>query len=210
VPIYKLHSFSIIDKSITINQFYYFTRHHINITRPFTFTKMPPTTRRSTGSVRGRSAPARGQSTLSFSNRVTKSVPKSAKKGVISASVAKVKLPEETQQPKTEEVEEIVIDEPEVEEPVEDESEPEVEAVPEKSDSELRAERISDGQISRYWKGLEAQRKAPRVHMEDLTLSEKVLRYFDVSSQYGVSKSLTKLSFVSVTDFNSPALECLA
>lgn len=160
---------------------------------------MPPTTRRSTGSVRGRAAPARGQSILSFSNRVTKSVPKSAKKGAISASVAKVKLPEETQQPKSEEVEDIVIDEPEVEEPVEisteEESEPEVEAVPEKSDAELRAERISDSQINKYWRGLEAQRKAPRVHQEDLTPSEKVLRYFDVSSQYGVSKSLKDPKF---------------
>lgn len=115
--------------------------------------------------------------------------------------MAKVKLPEETQQPKSEEVEDIVIDEPEVEEPVEvtaeEESEPEVEAVPEKSDAELRAERISDAQISKYWRGLEAQRKAPRVHQEDLTLSEKVLRYFDVSSQYGVSGTLKdpKLAF---------------
>ena len=118
-------------------------------------------------------------------------MPKSAKKGTISASVGKAKLPEETQEPKVEEVEEIVVDEPKVEEPVEvpaeEESEPEVEAVPERPEAEVRAEKIPDAQISKYWREVEAQRKAPRVHQQELTLSEKVLRYFDVSSQYGVS-----------------------
>lgn len=114
-------------------------------------------------------------------------MPKSTKKAVLAPSLAKVEVPQETKQPKKEEVEEIVIDEPEVEEPVEEESEPVVEAVPEKSEAELRAEKISDAQINKYWRGLEAERIAPRVHQEDLSLSEKVLRYFDMSSQYGVS-----------------------
>ncbi|CAM1504013.1 Fc.00g016040.m01.CDS01 [Cosmosporella sp. VM-42] len=146
-----------------------------------------PTTRRSTGSVRGRPAPAKGQSTLlSFSNRVTKSVPKDAKKAIIAPSVAKVELPQEGKQTNEDEVKEVVIDEPEPAEPEEEEgSEAEVEAVPEKSDAELRAEKITEVQISKYWKSLENQRKAPRVHQQGLSLSEKVLRYFDVSSQYG-------------------------
>lgn len=150
---------------------------------------MPPSTRRSTGSVRGRGAPAKGQSTLlSFSNRVTKSVPKDTKKAVLAPSVAKVEVPQETKQSRKKEVEEIAIDEPEAAEPEEEEeSEPVVEAVPEKPEAELRAEKISDAQINKYWRELESQRIAPRVHQEDLSLSEKVLRYFDVSSQYGVS-----------------------
>ena len=128
-------------------------------------------------------------------------MPKDTKKVVDAPSVAKVELPQE---PKEEEVEEVSIDEPETVEPeVEEESEPEVEALPEKSDAELRAERITDVQIGKYWRSLEKQRKAPRVHQQGLTLSEKVLRYFDVSSQYGVS-SITAIGSVA-----SPELDQL-
>lgn len=147
-----------------------------------------PTARRSTGSVRGRGVPAKGQSTLlSFSNRVTKGIPQDTKKAVIATpSVAKVEVPPETKQT-NDEVQDVVVDEVHVEEPeVEEDSEPEVEAEPEKSDAELRAERISDAQINKYWQSIEKQRIAPRVHQEGLSVSEKVLRYFDVSSQYGV------------------------
>jgi hypothetical protein len=57
----------------------------------------------------------------------------------------------------------------------------------EKTEAQARAEKISDAQIKRYWKGVEDVRIARRVHQEELGLPEKVLRYFDVSSQYGVS-----------------------
>lgn len=73
---------------------------------------------------------------------------------------------------------------------VEPEPEAEVEEpenqVPEKSEVELKAEKITKKQIEAYWKGIEAKRIAPRVHQKDLSTNEKVLRYFDVSSQYGV------------------------
>ncbi|KAK7422104.1 hypothetical protein QQX98_001847 [Neonectria punicea] len=159
-----------------------------------------PTTRRSTGGARG--VPAKGQSTLlSFSNKVTKSVPKDTKKAIISPSVAKVEVSEPTEQTKEEELATVVIDEPETKEPetedVEAEEEedvvPEVEAVPEKPEVELKAEQITDAQIKKYWKAIEGQWSSPRLHQQGLSLQEKVLRYFDVSSQYGPCIGLPRM-----------------
>lgn len=141
-----------------------------------------PTTRRSTGSARGRTGPSKGQSTISFHSKVTKSVPQDTKKAVVAPSVAKVE-PADVGSPAKEEVEDVVVDEPEVEETEIEQQE----TIPEKSEAELQAEKVTDAQISKYWKGIEKQRRAPRVHQQDLTQSEMVLRYFDVSSQYGVS-----------------------
>jgi DNA polymerase delta subunit 4 len=62
-------------------------------------------------------------------------------------------------------------------------------AQPAKSEEELQAEKITDRAIERYWAGIEASRMAKAVHKkhgEGLSTGEKVLRYFDVSSQYGV------------------------
>ena len=55
-----------------------------------------------------------------------------------------------------------------------------------KSDDEERASKVTDAQIKKYWREREAERKAPRVHMEGVSMEEKVLRFFDMSSQYGV------------------------
>lgn len=55
-------------------------------------------------------------------------------------------------------------------------------------DEEDRARKVTDTQIKRYWREKEQERKAPRVHQEDLTVYEKVLREWDMSGQYGVSK----------------------
>ncbi|KAH6983097.1 DNA polymerase delta, subunit 4-domain-containing protein [Ilyonectria sp. MPI-CAGE-AT-0026] len=148
-----------------------------------------PTTRRSIGGARG--VPAKGQSTLlSFSNKVTKSVPKDTKKAIISPAVANVEVPEPT---KEDELATPIIDEPETKETEkqdvgdeeEDEAVPEIEVAPKKSEVEVRAEQITDAQIKKYWKSIEGQWSSPRVHQEGLSLQEKVLRYFDVSSQYG-------------------------
>ncbi|KAF4340001.1 DNA polymerase delta subunit 4 [Fusarium beomiforme] len=146
-----------------------------------------PTTRRSAAGTRSRGPPAKGQSTLSFSNKVTKPGPKNAKKSAISASITKV---DPSQHVKQREVEDIVVNyaEPvEVDKQEEVEAETELEAVPvpEKSELELRAEKITDAQIKKYWKSIEDQWTTPRLHQQGVSLSEKVLRYFDVSSQYG-------------------------
>jgi DNA polymerase delta subunit 4 len=112
-------------------------------------------------------------------------VPKDTKKAIISPSVSKLEQVE-APSPARDEVKEIHVEEPEHAEEIEVEtSQP---AVPEKSEVELKAEKITDAQIKKYWKDIESQRIAPRVHQQDLDLSEKILRYFDVSSQYGVSQ----------------------
>ncbi|KAF4478605.1 DNA polymerase delta subunit 4 [Fusarium agapanthi] len=140
-----------------------------------------PTTRRSAASTRGRGPPAKGQSTLSFSNKVTKPVPKSAKKSAISASISKL---DPSQHAAQREVEDIVVND---HESIEVDKEEEVEAVlePAKSELELQAEKVTDTQIKKYWKSIEDQWTTPRLHQQGVSLSEKVLRYFDVSSQYG-------------------------
>lgn len=56
----------------------------------------------------------------------------------------------------------------------------------ERTEEEVRASRVSDAQVRRYWKEREAERVAQRVHQEGLSVEEKVLRLFDISSQYGV------------------------
>lgn len=55
-------------------------------------------------------------------------------------------------------------------------------------DEENQARKITDTQIKRYWRQKEQERLAPRVHQEDLGVYEKVLREWDMSNQYGVSK----------------------
>lgn len=146
-----------------------------------------PTTRRSTGGARARPGPAKGQSTISFASKVSKPGPRlDGKKAVLAAG--------KSQKPVTKEIK----DEDVIPAKVEPETEPqEAEDVevpeetkptaPAKSEAEIRAEAVSEQQICKYWQDIEALRIAPRVHVDDLSTGEKVLRYFDVSSQYGVS-----------------------
>lgn len=56
----------------------------------------------------------------------------------------------------------------------------------EPSPEELRAASITDAQIARYWRAREAERRTPRVHLEGVSVEERILRLFDMSSQYGV------------------------
>ncbi|KAM3466470.1 hypothetical protein MY5147_000557 [Beauveria neobassiana] len=145
-----------------------------------------PTTRRTTGGARARAGPTKGQATISFSNRVTKAVPKDVKSSIVVPSRQKVDAPAQ-KEPEVDNVvsEPEVAEQPKEEEEEEEETLVEEAAVPSKTEAELKAERTSDAQIGKYWRSIEAQRIAPRVHQEDLSLHEKVLRYFDVSSQYG-------------------------
>lgn len=54
-------------------------------------------------------------------------------------------------------------------------------------DEEAEARKISQAQINKYWRAKELERKAPRVHQQDLGVHEKILREWDMSGQYGVS-----------------------
>lgn len=145
-----------------------------------------PTTRRATDSTRGRTGSTKGQSTLSFHSKVTKNVTNDSKKAVIPPAISKVEPPKE--EPVKDEVDDVV--EPDTKEESEDEVEAEPET-PEKSETELKAEKITNAQIGKYWKSIEKQRISPSIHQEGVTTNEKVLRYFDVSSQYGVSYPMT-------------------
>jgi DNA polymerase delta subunit 4 len=135
-----------------------------------------PTTRQSSGAGR----PSSKQATLSFNHRVTKSGTKSTKD--ISSTPAK-------QSPLAKHV---INAEPAIKDEVDtdvdekaqvEEYKPEVE----KSEAELRADKITDRQINQYWRKLESERRTKRLHQEGLSVAEKILRYWDVSSHYGVS-----------------------
>ncbi|KKY38042.1 putative dna polymerase delta [Diaporthe ampelina] len=138
-----------------------------------------PATRKSSRGGAARAAASRQQSTLSFNHKITKSgAAKSGKTSKLSTPpTTKVEPEPHTRLPTSEDVEEFEVEQPEDTQPAQPE--------PEKSEVELSAEKVTDAQIKRYWKGVEAARISKRVHQEDLSQAEKVLRYFDVSSQYG-------------------------
>jgi DNA polymerase delta subunit 4 len=138
-----------------------------------------PSTRRTSGP---RSVATGKQGTLSFNNRVTKSVPKSVK-DTATTPVKGSPLRKHVSPPQDDVV---PIDTSAIEVEETDEINEERPA-PKKSEVELCAEKISDKQVDQYWRKLEKERMSKRVHQEDLSLAEKILRYFDVSSQYGVS-----------------------
>jgi hypothetical protein len=158
-------------RSTTISQrIAYYPQHLLH-----SYTDMPPKNRTT------RAATKSQQSTLAFhgsSNRVTKSGVKAqaAKKNNLEKKLKDIKpeLLEITESaPTTTEV--AIIEQTEQAQ--------QVESTPE----EDRARRISDAAIKKYWAAKESQRRAPRVHQEELSLQDKVLREFDMSAHYGVS-----------------------
>ncbi|OTA02875.1 DNA polymeraseDelta, subunit 4 [Trichoderma parareesei] len=161
---------------------------------------MPTTRRSAAASARGRPGPVKGQSTISFTGKVTKAVPKDLKKAASDSAIARTTIPERpaskddvNKREQEREAVETVAEETDVIEEPEEEVEPVVEQVSEKSEAELKAEKITDAQIKSYWRAIEKQRKAPRVHQEGLDMAEKVMRYFDVSSQYGPCIGITRM-----------------
>ena len=78
------------------------------------------------------------------------------------------------------------------------------------ADEEQRARKITDTQIKQYWRKKEQERLAPRVHQQDLTVFEKVLREWDMSGQYGVSLRIEVLSLNTATIANYTKSHALA
>lgn len=138
-----------------------------------------PATRKFTRGAAARAAASKQQSTLSFNHKVTKGgTVKSGKTSQLPThSATKVEPEPQIQTPTSEDVEEFEAQQPEEALVAQPEAE--------KSAAELQAGKVTDAQIKRYWMGVEAARISKRVHQEDLSQAEKVLRYFDVSSQYG-------------------------
>ncbi|GAP91041.1 putative DNA polymerase delta subunit 4 [Rosellinia necatrix] len=156
---------------------------------------MPATTRRSSGGGR----PAGRQATLSFNHRVTKSsVPKSIK-DITSAPAATSPLAKHVVHAelepdvKAEADSDAEEEEEEEKAQAEEAQQPAAEPVREKTEAELRAGEVTSRQIAQYWRGIEGERRTRRLHQEDLGLAEKILRYWDVSSQYGPCVGVSRL-----------------
>ncbi|KAK0109779.1 hypothetical protein ONS95_002455 [Cadophora gregata] len=63
-----------------------------------------------------------------------------------------------------------------------------------KSEDVIKAEKVTDAQVKKYWREREGERRTKRVHQEELGVEEKILRLFDMSSQYGVSFTFSSVS----------------
>ncbi|KAI5925525.1 DNA polymerase delta, subunit 4-domain-containing protein [Camillea tinctor] len=146
-----------------------------------------PVTRRTTRSSAAAASGGTRQSTLSFNHRVTKaSASKGGKDLSADASRKTSPLPKHvpSAQPAQKEEEEKI---------AEQEQKAEEEEEKPKSDAELRAQKVTGRQIDQYWRRLERDRLTRRVHQEDLSVAEKVLRYWDVSSQYGPCVGISRV-----------------
>jgi DNA polymerase delta subunit 4 len=63
-----------------------------------------------------------------------------------------------------------------------------VETVDEPLDpDEVLARKVSEAKIKSYWEEKEQVMRAPRAHLEGLSLHEKLLRQWDIDNRYGVS-----------------------
>lgn len=136
------------------------------------------------------------QSTLAFhggANKVTKAGARAqdTKKDLQSKSAIKAIKPEvidlePVEQAKPTTVEADIIDQVEKEVVAQE---------TERNPDDEAARRITDATTKKYWTAKEKQRTAPRVHQDDLSLHEKVLREFDMSSHYGVSPKCQSKAF---------------
>ncbi|KAF2873463.1 DNA polymerase delta, subunit 4-domain-containing protein [Massariosphaeria phaeospora] len=148
---------------------------------------MPP--KRRTSAI----TPKAGQSTLAFhgaSNKVTKPGARAqgAKKTLVASSLLKDTDPDITEIVSTDE-ELTTADAAIVHQAEQAASAPQVSSTPE----EERAKKISDARIKKYWADKEKQRKSRRVHQEDITTHEKILREFDMSGRYGPCTGIARL-----------------
>ncbi|CAK7212998.1 hypothetical protein SCUCBS95973_001650 [Sporothrix curviconia] len=149
------------------------------------------------------------QATLSFNHRVTKASVQRQSAKEAALLTGKVEKAEKVDKPEKEEKKEReVVDELDRKAKIEVNSEEEAESEAEQEhgkaaqaeapapvvrpEAEVKADAITDAQVRRYWRDIESQAIARRVHQEDLDMGEKVLRHFDVSSQYGPCVGITR------------------
>lgn len=128
------------------------------------------------------------QSTLAFhggANKVTKAGARAqgAKKSLLSKSASKAVRPEVIDVEAVDEAKPTTVEADIIEQTKKEVAAQKAARNPE----DEAARRITDAAIKKYWAAKEKQRLAPRVHQDDLSLHEKVLREFDMSGQYGVS-----------------------
>jgi len=150
---------------------------------------MPPTRRKPSNPT------TRTQTPLSFgpnSNKITKpttTAPTSKKSSKAeSTKLEKAIIAEvSTSPPAPEDVQELIPESPSRGLPMRDQAAPKQ---AHGSEIEQKAAKVPETQIRKYWRGKEDERIAPRVHQQGLSVNEKILRHFDLSSQYGVSLPL--------------------
>ncbi|OOF99225.1 hypothetical protein ASPCADRAFT_513280 [Aspergillus carbonarius ITEM 5010] len=158
---------------------------------------MPPTRRRGGNTA----ATASNQATLSFGSksRVTKpsAAPSTRSQKAkdlesIDASLTKKSLVEDLSEPEQVSVTPTEPSQPHVAElAVRKQARAEIQQ-PRSSEDE-KAGKITERQLQQYWRREEAKRQGPRVHQEGLTLRERILRHFDLSSQYGPCIGIARL-----------------
>ncbi|RDW79030.1 putative DNA polymerase delta subunit 4 [Aspergillus mulundensis] len=61
------------------------------------------------------------------------------------------------------------------------------------SEEDKKAAKITKKQLQQYWNTEESKDRGPKVHQEGLSLDEKILRHFDLSSQYGPCIGIARL-----------------
>ncbi|EAW06734.1 putative DNA polymerase delta subunit 4 [Aspergillus clavatus NRRL 1] len=150
-----------------------------------------PTTRR-----RGGNTAARSQSTISFGSksRVTKpsATTRSQKTKDLEPISAAATSTEEVSEPEQVPVAPSEPSKPHVAElAVRHQAQKEIQQP--LSEEDQRAIKITEQELQRYWQQEEAKRRGPRVHQEDLSVHEKILRHFDLSSQYGPCIGIARL-----------------
>jgi DNA polymerase delta subunit 4 len=121
------------------------------------------------------------QKTLSFSNsKVTKPSTPIGKSSLSSSTIVKDDVSPFVKPEANEELGHVTSD-------AAVQQQAQIELAKPKTVEELKAEKVTDAQIRKYWKEREAERRTKQVHQEDLSVEERVLRLFDTSSQFGVS-----------------------
>ncbi|EUC50727.1 hypothetical protein COCMIDRAFT_81229 [Bipolaris oryzae ATCC 44560] len=137
-----------------------------------------------------RAATKSHQSTLAFhgsTNKVTKS-------GVKAQAAKKSNVEKKLKEATPELLETWAAEPTTIEVAIIEQTKQEVEAQrAESTAGEEQARRISDAVIKRYWAEKEKQRRAARVHQEELSLHDKVLREFDMSAHYGPCTGIARL-----------------
>ncbi|KXG52813.1 DNA polymerase delta, subunit 4 [Penicillium griseofulvum] len=133
-----------------------------------------------------RRAANRSQSTLSFGGRVTKPVTAPSHKAKALESTPSLpdtspatppepqQLPVTPNEPSKPHVAELAV-----------RQQAAVEHQAPLSEEDKRALKLNKQDIWRYWQAQEKSRMAPRAHQEGMDVEEKILRHFDLSSQYG-------------------------
>ncbi|KAF2659204.1 hypothetical protein K491DRAFT_689559 [Lophiostoma macrostomum CBS 122681] len=150
---------------------------------------MPPK-RRTSGIT-----PKAQQSTLAFhgtSNKVTKSGARAqnAKKNLTDHSITKKSKPDVFDVDTVDEAEPTTAEAAIIEQTKQAVVAQKTISTPE--ENEARA--VSDARIEKYWRKKEKEgRKTPRVHQQDLSLQEKILREFDMCGQFGPCTGIARL-----------------